>query len=152
ARKMRFHYPPVSLMDAAALEQLLRAKLDPLDRLTQWPKEPPTHGDFEIDPDWRPADEAHLKPAAVLAPIVKRAGGCTVLFTQRARDLRTQGGQISFPGGRMEAGETPLETALRETQEEIGLDRRFIEPVGGWSPYETGTGFRIVPIAGLVTG
>src|SRR5262249_12342226 len=99
---MRGFYPSVSPMDAAALEQLLRAHLDPLDRLGQWPQERPTHGDFEIDPAWRPADEAHLKPAAVLAPIIARAGGCTMLFTQRAHDLPTHAGQISFPGGRME--------------------------------------------------
>jgi 8-oxo-dGTP pyrophosphatase MutT (NUDIX family) len=128
------------------IEQLLRAKLDPLDQ----PGRGPMRGDFEIDPTWRPADEAHLKPAAVLAPIVKRPGGWTLLFTQRANDLPTHAGQVSFPGGRMEAGETPVQTALRETEEEIGLARSCIEPIGGWSAYETGTGFRIIPIAGLV--
>jgi 8-oxo-dGTP pyrophosphatase MutT (NUDIX family) len=128
------------------LLKLLRAKLDPLDQ----PAQGPLRGDFEIDPNWRPADEAHLKPAAVLMPIVRRAGHLSVLFTQRAQDLATHAGQVSFPGGRMEAGETPVEAALRETEEEIGLERRFIEPIGAWSAYETGTGFRIIPIAGLV--
>ncbi len=128
------------------IESLLRAKLDPLDALAQGPM----RGDFEIDPAWRPADEAHLKPAAVLAPIVKRTGGWTLLFTQRAHDLPTHAGQVSFPGGRMEAGETPVEAALREAHEEVGLEARFIEPLGGWSAYETGTGFRIIPIAALV--
>lgn len=129
-----------------AIEQLLRAKLDPLDKLAQGPM----RGDFEIDPTWRPSDETHLKPAAVLAPIVKRASGWTMLFTQRANDLPTHAGQVSFPGGRREPGETPVETALRETREEVGIESRFIEPIGGWSAYETGTGFRIVPVAGLV--
>src|SRR5262245_14980652 len=128
------------------IEQLLRAKLDPLDQ----PGRGPMRGDFEIDPSWRPADEAHLKPAAVLMPIVKRPNAWTVLFNHRANDLRTHAWQLSCPGGRMEAGETPVETALRETEEEIGLARSCIEPLGGWSAYETGTGFRIVPIAGLV--
>lgn len=129
------------------LEQRLRAKLDPLDALAQGAP----HGDFELDPSWAPPANAPIKPAAVLAPIVKRAEGWTLLFTQRAHDLPTHAGQISFPGGRIEVGETPLEAALREAAEEIGLERRFIDPLGGWNAYETGTGFRIVPIAALVT-
>src|SRR5262249_45138167 len=121
-------------------------RLDPLDQLAQGAP----HGDFELDPTWAPPAGALIKPAAVLAPIVKRDSGWTMLFTQRAHDLPSHAGQISFPGGRMEQGETPVQTALRETQEEIGLDERFIEPIGGWNAYETGTGFRIVPIVGLI--
>ncbi len=128
------------------IEQRLRAKLDPLDQLAQGAP----HGDFELDPTWAPPAGAVIKPAAVLAPIVKRGSGWTMLFTQRAQDLPTHAGQISFPGGRMEQGETPVQTALRETHEEIGLEAHFIDPIGGWNAYETGTGFRIVPIVGLV--
>lgn len=134
------------MIDVADLEQRLRARLDPLEALAQGAP----HGDFELDPSWTPPAGAAIKPAAVLAPIVKRESGWTMLLTQRANDLPSHAGQISFPGGRIEAGETPLVAALRETEEEIGLARRFIEPVGGWNAYETGTGFRIVPIAGLV--
>ncbi|HWA01086.1 MAG TPA: CoA pyrophosphatase, partial [Caulobacterales bacterium] len=135
------------MIDDADFEARLRARLDPLDALAQGAP----HGDFELDPSWAPPAGAVIKPAAVLAPIVKRESGWTMLFTQRAHDLPTHAGQISFPGGRIEAGESPLAAALRETEEEIGLGRALVDPVGGWNAYETGTGFRIVPIAGLVT-
>lgn len=74
-----------------------------------------------------------------------------MLFTQRAEETPAHPGQVSFPGGRVHADDaSALETALRETREEIGLDARFIEPIGAWDQYETGTGFRITPIVGLV--
>jgi 8-oxo-dGTP pyrophosphatase MutT (NUDIX family) len=131
----------------ADVESLLRAKLDPLDQLAH---DAPTRGDRDLNPDWteRPAV---LKPAAVLAPIIMRPEGWTMLFTQRAEETPAHPGQVSFPGGRVHADDgSPLETALRETEEEIGLARAFIEPIGAWDRYETGTGFRITPIVGLV--
>ena len=95
----------------------------------------------------------HLPPpraAAVLAPIVAHAGGFTVLLTERASGLRAHSGQIAFPGGKIDPGETPLEAALREAEEEIGLDRAFVEPLGWLDAYSTGTGFRIAPLVALV--
>src|SRR5262249_24036282 len=75
----------------------------------------------------------------------------TMLFTQRTEETPAHPGQISFPGGRVQAEDgAPLQTALRETEEEIGLARSFIEPLGAWDLYQTGSGYRITPIVGLV--
>ena len=92
-----------------------------------------------------------LTPAAVLFPIVLRDGGQTVLLTQRTAHLRDHAGQISFPGGRVEAEDiSPSHTALRETEEEIGLRRERIEIIGYLPEYRTGTGFRVTPVVALV--
>jgi 8-oxo-dGTP pyrophosphatase MutT (NUDIX family) len=93
---------------------------------------------------------ARARPAAVLAPIVARPGGLHVLLTLRASHLRAHSGQVAFPGGKIDPGETPAEAALRETREEIGLEERFIEPLGWLDPYLTGTGFRIATLVALV--
>lgn len=96
--------------------------------------------------------EAPLTPAAVLIPIVSRNSGLTVLLTQRTVHLRDHAGQVSFPGGRCEPEDAgPVETALRETEEEIGLPRQQVEVLGVLSEYRTGTGFAIRPVVGLVT-
>ncbi len=93
-----------------------------------------------------------LTPAAVLFPIVLREAGPTVLLTQRTAHLRDHGGQISFPGGRVEADDSsPVHTALRETEEEVGLAREHVEILGFLPEYRTGTGFRVTPVVGLVT-
>lgn len=89
--------------------------------------------------------------AAVLIPIVLRESGPTLLLTQRTAHLRDHAGQISFPGGRVDDTDaSPLAAALRETEEEIGLDRQFVEIIGQLPEYQTGTGFRIQPFVGLV--
>lgn len=96
-------------------------------------------------------DDQPLTPAAVLFPIVLRDGGQTVLLTQRTAHLRDHAGQVSFPGGRVEAEDlSPSHTALRETEEEIGLSRERIEILGFLPEYRTGTGFRITPVVALV--
>jgi 8-oxo-dGTP pyrophosphatase MutT (NUDIX family) len=78
--------------------------------------------------------------------VVAHPGGLTVLFTQRTTQLRSHSGQVSFPGGRAEPGDASAEfTALREAEEEIGLDRRFVEPLGYLDLYMTTLGYRIVP-------
>jgi 8-oxo-dGTP pyrophosphatase MutT (NUDIX family) len=135
------------VFDHADLERRLRARLDPLDRLGAGAA---ARSDRDLNPDWdeRPAV---LQPAAVLAAMVRRPEGWTVILQQRAHDTPAHAGQISFPGGRMHAEDSsPLETALRETEEEIGLARELVEPIGAWDRYETGTGFSITPIVGLV--
>jgi 8-oxo-dGTP pyrophosphatase MutT (NUDIX family) len=92
-----------------------------------------------------------LTPAAVLFPIVERDDGHTVLLTQRTAHLRDHGGQISFPGGRVEKDDpSPVHTALRETEEEIGLTRDRVEILGYLPEYRTGTGFRVTPVVALV--
>jgi len=93
-----------------------------------------------------------LTPAAVLVPIVVRASGMTILLTQRTAHLRDHAGQVSFPGGRSETCDaTPVATALREAQEEVGIMPAQVEVLGCLPQYLTGTGFRITPVVGLVT-
>jgi 8-oxo-dGTP pyrophosphatase MutT (NUDIX family) len=91
-----------------------------------------------------------LRLAAVLLPIVDRPGGLSVLLTLRATHLRAHSGQVAFPGGKIDPGETPYEAALREADEEIGLHERFVEPLGWLDPFFTGTGFRVAPLVALV--
>jgi 8-oxo-dGTP pyrophosphatase MutT (NUDIX family) len=91
------------------------------------------------------AREAPVRPAAVLIPIVDHAEP-TVLLTQRSPHLKEHSGQVAFPGGKIDATDkSPLDAALREAQEEVGLDRSFIEPIGYLGVYGTGFGFRILP-------
>lgn len=100
-----------------------------------------------------PADQNFLetaKPAAVLYPVVVRPEGLSVLLTERAGHLNTHAGQVAFPGGRIEPGESALDAALREAEEEIGLRREFVAPVGFLNPYYSGTGFRVQPLVALV--
>jgi len=88
-------------------------------------------------------------PAAVLICLVQRPGGPGLLLTQRTAHLRDHAGQISLPGGRAERGDASLQaTALREAQEEIGLDPALVEILGELASYDTVTGFRIHPFIG----
>jgi 8-oxo-dGTP pyrophosphatase MutT (NUDIX family) len=91
------------------------------------------------------AREQPIRPAAVLIPVVDHPQP-TVLLTQRAAHLNDHAGQISFPGGKIDATDaSPLDAALREAEEEIGLSREFIDPIGYLDLYATGFGFRILP-------
>ena len=91
------------------------------------------------------AREAPVRPAAVLIPIVDHEEP-TVLLTQRSPHLKEHSGQVAFPGGKIDATDkSPLDAALREAQEEVGLDRSFIDPIGYLGVYGTGFGFRILP-------
>lgn len=95
--------------------------------------------------------EATLRDAAVLLPLVRRGANLHLLLTRRTEHLTHHAGQISFPGGRVEATDSdPLATALRECEEEIGLARHAVEPLGYLDPLATITGFRVVPVIGLV--
>jgi len=107
--------------------------------------------DYDLNPHLRPAAPQPLKPAAVLVPIVQRSQGLTLLLTRRADHLPAHGGQVGFPGGRIESADaSPVEAALREAEEEIGLKRDYVEIIGRLDAYETGTGFRVVPVVALV--
>src|SRR5258706_9408064 len=124
-------------LDAAALRKLL-ASSAPV---------PSVYGD-----DGAGRETATLIPAAVLVPIVDRAEGLTVLFTQRTEQLKSHSGQVSFPGGRTEPDDpSPEFTALREAQEEIGLARERVEVLARLSDYLVRTGFRVTPVVGLLT-
>ena len=93
-----------------------------------------------------------LTTAAVLIPLILREEGITMLFTQRATNLSNHPGQISFPGGQVEpTDDAPKETALRETEEEVGIHRRHIKIIGQLANYWTRTGFSVTPIVGLIT-
>ncbi len=106
-------------------------------------------GDFQNDPALPIRDK--LRPAAVLIPLVDRTEGLSVLLTLRDSNLPHHAGQISFPGGRIEERDaSAAETALRETEEEIGLARSHVEIIGRLDDYITGTGFLVAPIVGLV--
>lgn len=102
-------------------------------------------GDGGLFSDRKPAG------AAVLVPLVQRPGGLTLLLTRRTDHLRDHAGQISFPGGRVEPEDDgPIATALRETEEEIGLSREHIQVIGQLPVYSTVTAFQVTPVIGLV--
>ncbi|WP_247118154.1 CoA pyrophosphatase [Kordiimonas marina] len=95
--------------------------------------------------------DSPLRDAAVLVPIIARPEGHTVLLTKRTEHLPKHAGQVSFPGGAVDpADRDAVDAALRETEEEVGLDRTFIEVCGFLDEYRTGTGFVITPVVGLV--
>jgi 8-oxo-dGTP pyrophosphatase MutT (NUDIX family) len=124
-------------------------------RLHAWPVPPdPREGrsDFDLTPDLR-AELATPRPvpAAVLVPVVAHGDGATLLLTQRAAHLRKHSGQIAFPGGRIDEDDADaLHAALREAEEEIGLSRGLVAPVGYLDPYLTSTGFGITPVVAIV--
>ena len=94
---------------------------------------------------------ANPRPAAVLVPIIDRPAAPTLLLTTRAAHLRDHAGQISFPGGRIETrDDTVAAAAVREAQEEIGLEARLVEPIGFLPDQFVLTGFRITPVVALV--
>ena len=92
-----------------------------------------------------------LRLAAVLVPLVEHADKPSILLTRRADHLEKHSGQVAFPGGKVEDSDaTPIAAALRETEEEIGLDPSHIEIAGVLDTYQTGTGFLILPVVGFV--
>lgn len=106
--------------------------------------------DIEPDPARPPAQD--LIPAAVLIPLVIHPGGVTVLLTRRTDHLPDHAGQISFPGGRIEPEDADARAAaLRETYEEIGLGADHVKVIGQFAEHGTSTGFRVIPVVGLVS-
>jgi 8-oxo-dGTP pyrophosphatase MutT (NUDIX family) len=108
-------------------------------------------GDLDLDPAlWEKAGVKATRPAAVLVPVVERAAP-GVLLTQRKPDLKSHSGQIAFPGGKNDPTDaSPLAAALREAREEIGLDAKYVEPIGYLDLYLTFSGFRILPLLARV--
>ncbi|HEY6992602.1 MAG TPA: CoA pyrophosphatase, partial [Xanthobacteraceae bacterium] len=107
-------------------------------------------GDLDLDPSmWERAGVKATRPAAVLIPVVDRSEP-TVLLTQRT-ELPSHPGQIAFPGGKIDPHDaTPADAALREAEEEIGLPRALIEPIGYLDLYLTFSGYRILPTVARV--
>jgi 8-oxo-dGTP pyrophosphatase MutT (NUDIX family) len=130
-----------------ALRPWITARLDPLNA---WdPVARAVHSDYDLAPDLHPG-AVPLTAAAVLVPLVEHETGLTVLLTRRADAMRKHSGQVAFPGGRSDPGEAPWTTALREAEEEIGLDPARVAIAGLSSTYETVTGYRITPVVGFV--
>lgn len=106
-------------------------------------------GDHRLD--GAPMFAGSPRAAAVLVPVVKHDAEVTVLLTTRHASLRQHSGQIAFPGGKIDPDDaSPLDAALREAEEEIGLGRGLVTPLGYLDPYLTGTGYRVLPVVGLV--
>lgn len=125
---------------ATALEQSLRTLDDPPSL-----------------PGWNHAELADLlgdsvrTPAAVLVPLVRRGSECSVLFTRRNEGMRTHAGQVSFPGGRIERDDADaIAAAVRETEEETGIQRRLVRPLGFLDCFETISGFGVTPVVAEV--
>jgi 8-oxo-dGTP pyrophosphatase MutT (NUDIX family) len=110
----------------------------------------PVRGDHSLMPG-AVLDPGPHTPAAVLVPLVMHGADLTVLLTQRTQHLADHPGQVAFPGGRVEPGDPdPIHTALRETEEEVGLPPDHVSVIGRLDTYVTGTGYEITPIVGLV--
>ncbi len=139
-----------SLPAGDALRGFLATRLDPFDALAAPPQ-------FRSDIDLNPgmvltAQPDGYKSAAVLIALVEREEGVNVLLTRRSDTLRRHAGQIAFPGGRGEPGEAPWQTALREAEEEIGLDRDKVSLIGMSTPFRLQTGYDVTPVVGFVQG
>lgn len=115
---------------------------------------------FSNPPVWTPEVNAEplfvqrnrMIPAAVLVPLVDRSEGLSLLLTQRAMHMHDHPGQISFPGGRVDLTDsTRIETALREMEEEVGVDRSHVDILGTLPEYRTGSGYRVTPVVSIVT-
>ena len=142
----------VALMDMAQLRALAPSRLRAF---------PPDMGDVIARPrgdhdhqehPFRIIAEDDATAAAVLVPVVAREAGLTVLFTQRSAAMRRHAAQVAFPGGRVDAADgSAVAAALREAEEEIGLSREFIRPLGYLDAYLTGTDYRIVPVVAEIS-
>lgn len=124
------------------------------ERVKRWAKADASEisGDHSLNPGTKSAIvKEGLRDAAVLIPIVDHPDGATMLLTKRTEKLRTHSGQIAFPGGGIDPEDaSPEAAALRETEEEIGLDRNYIDIIGRMPNYYSGSGYRVAPIIGIV--
>ena len=139
---MNAHAPPHELRDWIARH------LDPLE--DREAADGPMRSDMDLNPENWPVPDQPLTPASVLVPLVEREHGLSVLLTRRSDTLRKHTGQVAFPGGRRDPGETPWQTALREAEEEVGLHPSYVSLAGLSTPYRTGTGYLITPVVGFV--
>ena len=107
--------------------------------------------DFDLNPETVLPDGRPLRAAGVLAPIIERDGRLHLILTKRSSALKHHPGQIAFPGGKQDKGDTDaIAAALREAEEEIGLPRRQVEVLGVMPTHETVTGFNVTPVIAFV--
>ena len=139
--------------DRSGLKTFFEGVLDPFPDtyVTSVEKGAVMKGDHNLNPASFPSEAVSFKPAAVLVPIVMREEAPSVILTRRASHLKKHAGQISFPGGRAEEEDASVvQTALRESEEEINLDPSLVEVVGALSTYVTVTHYSVVPVVGFV--
>ena len=134
---------------ALLLEPWIAARLNPLSADPAPGR--PVYSDLDVEGSAMRAAAGPLTPAAVLAALVEREDGLNLILTRRADTLKRHSGQVALPGGRAEPGEPPWTTALREAEEEIGLEPRFVRPIGLGDLYRTHTGFEITPVVAFVS-
>ena len=135
-------------MTGEALRARLIAALDPVESWS--PERRAGRSDYDLNPDATRRPPGELRPAAVLVPVLPRPEGAAVVLTRRADELTSHSGQVAFPGGRLDPGETAVDAALREAWEEVGLDPARVELLGLSDAYETVTGFIVTPVIGWV--
>ena len=141
---------PVDPVSAEEFERRARARLDFALPEDVFECGKPFGGDHSLDGG--PAPSRPLRSAAVLVPVIAHRAGPTVLLTLRPDGMRDHSGQIAFPGGKIDPSDgSPRTAALREAEEEIGLSRDHVTPIGYLDPYVTGTGFMVVPTVATVT-
>ncbi len=123
-------------------------------RLDSWEHPPPetlARSDIDLNPDLELGAFEGLRAAAVLIPLIIRDDAVSVLLTRRADTLRRHTGQIAFPGGGIDPGETVWQAALREAHEEVGLSPDLVRLAGIATPFMTLTGFHVTPVVGFVS-
>jgi 8-oxo-dGTP pyrophosphatase MutT (NUDIX family) len=134
-----------------SLDTLRQRLVEHLAPTASWhPEAAAARSDFDLNPGSARWHEGPLKPAAVLIPIIADPAGASVLLTRRADSLARHTGQIAFPGGRLDAGESAVDAALREAREEVDLDPATVTVLGLSDAYETGTGYLVTPVIGWI--
>ncbi len=112
---------------------------------------PSGRSDFDLNPDYCEDLSVPPRAAAVLIAVINYEKGARVLLTRRPENMASHPGQVAFPGGKVEkCDDSIVAAALREANEEVGLDPSLVDIVGYLDTYQTGSGFRITPVVGLV--
>lgn len=130
----------------AEVRDWIAERLDPL----EGPMDALLREDIDLDPGILAGPEVAPAEAAVLIGLIQRDEGLSVLLTLRSAELRSHSGQVAFPGGRADPGETPWQAAVREAQEEVGLDPGYVDLLGLSTRYQTRTNYLITPVVGFI--
>lgn len=130
----------------AEVRDWIAERLDPL----EGPMDALLREDIDLDPGILAGPEVQPAEAAVLIGLIQRDEGLSVLLTLRSAELRSHSGQVAFPGGRADPGESPWQAAVREAHEEVGLDPAFVDLLGLSTRYQTRTNYLITPVVGFI--